>query len=765
MKISPNSVLRPLQKSSVKPAVGSLSQQPISEELKDTYLFSREKADGAQSWADQVRQLKSQAASFEVPSSLSAARTPREALQRYSQQKANFSPQQVEALEGWVEAQGDLLLLQETPYRTADGVTRTADLYTSPGALQIRAEKEGWEIDSPTGLPLVDAVVVGGGPGGLATGFQLREHGQNVVLFEAGHVGQAFSDAGATPTHFMRTGGATNSLVHYRELKKTWDHPLSLFENARDYHGMANQAGQEFESATGLGPLTSGERSLRDGERRSVFFQHMAHMATDLAHSEGCSVIEHSRVKPPRRRPDGLWEVETEMGHKVVSRNLVLATGQVGESGSAARMTPQMEALAEENPGRYLVLRSDGDLWQKTAPLAAHLESLKGEDQNHSTLIASDRLLGQQPIQLALARMEPGKRVAVIGGGESAAKAALEVIRQNPELKVDLYTNKKLLPSQLQIPQQDVGFGVWGSQAFEGSYGEKSLGRLKKFGTPVSPHAVKELFELEAEGKVRIREMGERFDENSIELVPGADGKTRVRLLSQEARDQLMDSRGELEASGLYPPTQALGDPTELPDADMFIVATGYDSAKNTANPFFEGLQEQGALELDQRGRPQLDQRGIASGVDPSLFLVTAGAVSKSSDTTIPGNRGRAMKVAETVAGVAELDPEIQYAGLEPIGATPEQAQHWKQRVLGELKKEEPSERESSRVWNNEQMIFHATRSLPTINMHAWADAGDLNSVEQLVYTRALELESHMREQFGVEQVSRQDLKDYLSES
>ncbi|MEL6416333.1 MAG: hypothetical protein AAFQ15_15460, partial [Pseudomonadota bacterium] len=89
---------------------------------------------------------------------------------------------------------------------------------------------------------------------------------------------------------------------------------------------------------TGLPELTADvNRDLKAGERRAVFFQHLNHIAADLSESAGCFVSEASRAKAPILRDDGLWQIETENGHRLVARNVVLATGQVGEGGSQNR--------------------------------------------------------------------------------------------------------------------------------------------------------------------------------------------------------------------------------------------------------------------------------------------------------------------------------------------------------------------------------------------------------------------------------------------
>ena len=127
------------------------------------------------------------------------------------------------------------------PQGVADGLYRTTDFYVSPRHLVKKAESLGWDMDKDQAgndVPVADAVVIGAGPGGLSSAFQLARRGARVVTFESETAGHSFSDAGAKPVHHLRTSGYLSNLVRdgfdynlgnsgidYDEL----EHPASLF--------------------------------------------------------------------------------------------------------------------------------------------------------------------------------------------------------------------------------------------------------------------------------------------------------------------------------------------------------------------------------------------------------------------------------------------------------------------------------------------------------------------------------------------------------
>lgn len=754
----------------------TLTDSPTTVQTKDIYLFDRHSPDAAVSLSERFLELSNQAReslkASQFQDSLGSAQRPAQALWEYQKLKPSLNLGERAALGVWRETQQQLQELVELPYKTSDQVTRTQELYTSPGALKLRATAEEWEKDEKSGYPLVNAIVVGGGPGGLSTALQLQEQGQRLVLFEAGLVGQSFSDAGAFATHRLRTGTLDTDLApasgpFARILRR--QHPLSAQQskNFRPTRDRLRRGQEQARERTKAAPYEwESDNPYSSNAHRSSFFQHMVQVATHLSSASESTVIERSSISAATLREDGLWEVESDRGHKLVTRNLVLAIGQVGQGGGAARVPDNLQNLPRD---RVITLRQDSDLWQQAEALATHHQELKGTDGNIKTLVVSERLLGQQPIQLALARMEPGKRVAVVGGGESAAKAAVEILRQNPHLKMDLYTSKALTPSPLQVPRQEIASKVWTDRKFEGDYGEKSLRRLKKFGTPVTLGTLYDLFRLQQSGKLRIREMGEHFGSRSIELTPTTDGQIELQLKSQAARRALKESAKEFQSAGLLPQED---EPGGLPAADMFVLACGFDSKRRAEDPLLKSLVDQGALQLDPSGRPKLEARGIASLTQSNLFLPTAGAVAKASDTTIPGNRQRGQKIAEVISGRANLESLGPYAELTPIGDTEEEARKQEAEGIQSLVNdviEIPKEQQQKTLdvivaSSNASSLFPSTYEQAVSRLQQKIESGDADAAEKMVYERGLALENRMRDRFGVSRLDRNEVKKALAE-
>jgi len=106
--------------------------------------------------------------------------------------------------------------LLDLPRLTAEGMIRLN--LRAPSAEGLRKDMLAAKWKKKDGLPIADAVIVGGGPTGLSTALQAADKGVKVVLFEAGYLAQSFSDAAVASArvellqHFARTADEVERL-------------------------------------------------------------------------------------------------------------------------------------------------------------------------------------------------------------------------------------------------------------------------------------------------------------------------------------------------------------------------------------------------------------------------------------------------------------------------------------------------------------------------------------------------------------------------
>lgn len=597
---------------------------------------------------------------FEAPN----AGTPR---RLYRDLKAQGHEQPKEALRELTEKAGLWQALEDFPKLQADGISRSCEYYLSPQHLTTQTAALGWDFDNKTGLPIADTIVVGGGPGGLASTYHLSERGTRVVLFEGGHIGQGFSDAGAKSVHQLRTNGAASNLIYTANtnqlgvdvsLQRHLGETRKKCKDAREdwYHACdEKEHGVSFANGDEVSPPAN----------RAELFEHMAHVAHGLALnypdtlvSENCPVTSIEKIERGEGKPH-LYKVSTENGHQVLARSLVMATGFVGGDGEHARSLKLFEPLHNQNQAGVTVLRSDHDL-------------IRNNDRiENDALVLSERLLGRPEIRDRIKKLPPGSRIAVIGGGESATKGALEALHLNSEIKLDLYTADPLEPYQTQIPSGTLAYPITESAIRHPEVAQRTIERMNGFQTPVTADTLHQLFEFEAAGRVRIRELGERFNQSSVDVSSNGSGSIQVRLKSVAAEENLKSQRRDWVELGLYennPPTDA---PEVLPSTNMVIVAAGYDKRSLRAGPLIQQLQDQGLVELSG-GEVVFGQDGLTSAQDRNLAFNTAGAVAMASDTAIPARAIRAYRLADNFDGKlpAREIPQDKIPSRLPYGNT-----------------------------------------------------------------------------------------------
>lgn len=544
----------------------------------------------------------------------------------------------------------DLQCLSDIPSLSADGLTRTRIHYMAPEVLASQCAQRGWE-SAPDGVPICDVVVIGAGPGGLATSYHLAQQGARVVTLESGYAAQAFSDAGAPSVHSMRTDRLLTSLVRTGHALEDLSTVMGLPAGLGQIVAHASQARKQLWDTTGHQikglPEKTETTDRYQPAARAELFEHFQETANYLAGDcPNSFLVERSPVSQ-LSRADGLFCIETARGHKLYARKLVMSTGLVQEGGSNAKTLPIFQNLAADHPGEYLVLQKDSDLELQASAMTEKRQ-----------WIVSDRLLGRSEIKLALHQLPGQARVAVVGSGESAIKAALEVISQNPTLKVDLFTKSPLEAAQVQVPGENFHPVVLEQAIQDPGYGEFSKERFARFDTPVTPRSKIEALEEVAAGRLRIHELGRYFDEESIRIEPSGQGRSQIGFSSAQVRENLEHQRREWESQGLFQP------PTEAVDqVAMIIQATGYSRQELTLHPLAQQLQQAGLIEV-KAGQPSLD--GLASSACSDLVFNSAALLGTAADSAIPGLAVRGRQVAE------HLQLDLPTRPLPPQALPPE---------------------------------------------------------------------------------------------
>jgi FAD dependent oxidoreductase len=543
-----------------------------------------------------------------------------------------------ESLKEVSELEQNAFALLTHPQGVADGLYRTMDFYTSPGHLVNKAESLGWEIhkdEAGNNIPVADAVVVGAGPGGLSSAFQLARRGARVVTFESETTGHAFSDAGAKPVHHLRTSGFLSNLVRngfdyslgssgigYDEL----EHPASLFPRLEEYGHLAEAGRRGLEGLTGtavhdIPDYPYGYGGTSEPATRATFFAHLSRVAQTVAEEhENSFLCERSPVSNVSYE-DGLYTIETARGHKVKAKNLIMATGLTGKNGEHARKLNLLQQHAAKNP----------EIFENLSDIS------KLPEGSEQPMILQERSLGNQAVRQSLAGLPEGSRVAMVGSGESALKGALEMLHLNPELSVDLFVKGPIESAQVQIPPEYFQF----SDAILATpdSDQRARAESKRFGTPLTPRSLQAFFELQQTGRARLLELGERFNQKSVSLSTTESSKIAVEVTSANALASLAQSRQRFARTGVQSPEEA---PFEY---DVVVQAIGYQP------PPIEKLDIVKELNLPMEAKD-------------SLFVNTTGAIMHQMHTTIPGLAINGRMIAQDITSklpsdrVAELKPK-----------------------------------------------------------------------------------------------------------
>ena len=578
------------------------------------------------------------------------------------------TPPGAEILDILQDMDNEQFCLIRHPQQVGDGLYRPMDFYVSPGHLTLKALSQGWETSKDSNgeeIPVADAVVVGAGPGGLTTAWQLARRGGRVVCFESELAGSNFNDGGAKAVHHMRTSADFTNLVKEGHSAATLEHPLSLsgqLEVNREHAKLGRLGQTELTGEDMHGVPPESTTPDRDAPAtRGELWDHLSGLAYSLAEDFPDAVLcERSPVSGVTYE-DGLFTVTSARGHKIKCKELVLSTGLTGPKGERARSLKIFDDLEKSAPDRNITLMRIGD----TQTQAAELDKvISGEKK--ATLIVNDRLLGDQSLRQTIASFPEGSHAAIIGSGESAIKGALELAHLNPNLTVDLFVKAHMESAQVQVP----------SENFHQVVIENTLGDVEKskelhetyefFGTPVTPRSLTEVFEMQQAGRMRVMELGAYFDEKSMELSSLPDGTTSLKVIDAKVKAALAKSEVDFKSKGLMPPNASMLDDTKY---SVFVQAAGYRKLTIEDHPLAQ-LPPDGLAKLHvntiansvhpaQSALPGLGTEGRRLAEDLATRLVPD---DRRIDITVPTDRGVDWRNwdPETVDGI------IHSGGLHP---------------------------------------------------------------------------------------------------
>lgn len=623
------------------------------------------------------------------------------------------------------ELENEQFLLTRFSQQTADGLYRTQDYYLAPGTLHLRTIAQGWETSVDTDgqeLPVADVVVIGAGPGGLTSAWQLARRGARVITFESEIAGSAFSDAGAKAVHSMRTSADATNLVQEGHGRATLEHSFSLHGNLGPYRRLA-LAGHEAQSEmTGMPqhgvPDESKDTSRRSAPAmRSELFEHLAQMSHSLASDfPDAFLCERSPVSQVTYE-DGLFTISSSRGHKVKAKEVVLATGLTGPRGEKARLLPQFQALDQDE---LLCLNSEADLFANSEQLTK-----LALDQERKPMVICDRLLGQQSLRQTLARFEEGSRVAVVGGGESAIKAALEVLHLNPGVSVDIFAKERIEAAQTQIPNENFHPVVLEQMTDGPEAIESAWARAELFGVPVTPRSLKELLHFQKEGRVQLLEMGAYFEPATVQATLSQEGNLNLQIKNSDVQETLNQAHAELEAKGLLP-SQSL--PYQGNEYRALIQSVGYKKQSFQEHP----LSHLPAEALDK------------------VHMNTAGLPHHPVETSLAGLSIRGRKLAE------ELSQEIPQERRVEI-TVPQKGVDWRKASPTLAKGVIENRGVQPRFANRVRKALAETGSHPNVShillpstdrelrrLYSKREEGTITAVELEVLERALSLSARM---------------------
>ena len=543
----------------------------------------------------------------------------------------------VKILDSLHELEDTRFCLNRHGQQVGDGLIRPMDFYVGPGHMKLAAAAQGWEMspdENGQDIPVADLVVIGAGPGGLTTAYQTARRGGRVVCFEAELAGSAFSDTGAKAIHHMRTSVELTSLIRDGHGGENRKHPLSLHGQMSSYRPHAKAGRDSMKELTGQEVPGIYKHALRPDDEnspatRGELYEHLSSLSYSLANDfDNAMLAERSPVNSVTYK-DGLFTITTSRGHKIKAKDIGVSMGLMGPEGEKGRMLNIFQDLKESDPENYVIVGRDGDSVRKTD----ELEKIAKHERDGGIII-NDRQLGDQAVRQTFASLPAGSTVGVVGSGESALKAALETLHLNPGVSVDLFVKKTLQAAQIQLPIETFHPAVLETTQEDPEAIVKAKAAYKVFGTPVTPRSFQEFMEFQASGRARLVELGDYFDESTVELTATGDGTTRLNITDPEIAQNVKDGAKDFQKKDLLPTDSA---PIEGKTYEAFIQSVGWKTTKMKDHPMLK----------------------LESEAWKHIHVNTAGDSQHPAQSSMPGLSTRGRHIAEKIASGLPEDRRI----------------------------------------------------------------------------------------------------------
>ncbi|MCO6430292.1 MAG: hypothetical protein J5J00_05475 [Deltaproteobacteria bacterium] len=540
--------------------------------------------------------------------------------------------------------------MSDLPCLMADGLIRSRIYHAPPSVLEAVRRHRGLDPNQ------AQLIVIGGGPAGIALSYYASSRGIDTVTLEKRFLAKSMSDARAQSVHVMRTGAkgsslARSELVPESDVKRI-GMPEVLARTA--LREMAREGRSAMERANDR-PFNTDIPSEdmvdpRVPVARSDVYGYFLEVAAEAEKTERAIFLEQTCPEQVVwDSAERLFHVISSHGHKLSSPFLAVATGFVGTDGELGRTLPEFVKLSEHSPDKCILINDEGDLTRHSKQLHETIESLQHRDYSNGRrhqMVVTDPLLGHQEIQDYLSLQPFGTRTAVVGSGESAAKAAVELLRF-PNLTVDLFVKSTLEPSQAHTPFFTNGKDPVVKSILDDEFGGQSLEVMKSsYGTPITPDTMLTLLNAVEAGRVRLFELGEYFSEKAldIEIDCSSDAETRITIdaADRNVLRNLQNQVKEMEEYGFQRCREILpADGRTLSTIDgPIVLASGYDRKLRLQSPLLVQLAEQGAIILDPERPSEMevdDECGLFSKANPNLILLGAGNLRGFADTSFSG--------------------------------------------------------------------------------------------------------------------------------
>ncbi len=513
--------------------------------------------------------------------------------------------------------------IDDLPLITANNLIRHHYFTQDPQSMIEKQLAAGWETEqTPEGeLPVADLIVVGLGPAGLAAMDQASRLKAKVVGFEAEYIANAFADAGAGAVHVMRTGAGGSSIDQPWFPNPEHGLPKLTMPAIGEKLGLrtkARNAVKPIENALGhrlIGRSSDRLKHPTEPVPRGALVNYFDEIADQLALRPDTFLQEDmGGITDIEILPSGHFLVKTAAGHVQVGKRLMLATGFVGVTGEHARIPEVFRQLCRQNPGNFLLIANRSELKSRNDDLDTVIRNQLPNIQSLSRqVVLTDPLLGEPAIWPLIDNLPPGTRVPVIGSGESAAKAALQLLSRNPDIRVDLLAKGPIKVAQVQIPERTILPPSILKGLFDPDFARETLREWKEdFGVPITPATYRRLLKYQDQGKLKIYELGAYCDKNAVRLgnyttKDFSSGKersvTRFSFINpaqvEHIRKMLAEYRSEgLKNSEFDLKKDAGGDYFADYDGPI-VLATGYEQFDASQDPIIRKLTDAGLLKLE----------------------------------------------------------------------------------------------------------------------------------------------------------------------